>query len=195
MNRLGWSLLAIMILVVIAVASMVQVSGRDVPSAHRSPTLPAHSRALRQPTTGALAMPVVGVRAAALRDNWGEPRGGGARAHHAIDIMAAKGATVVAAAGGRVEKLFESVPGGHTVYIRSPDGRTVYYYAHLDRYAAGLREGMAVTQGQIIASVGSSGDADPAAPHLHFEIKRLGAGERWWQGTNVNPYPLLTGRH
>ena len=194
MNRFGWSLLAIMVLGVIAVASMIHFSGRDMPSAHRPSTLPAQSRVLRQPVRGGLAIPVVGVRASALRDNWGEPRGGGERAHRAIDIMAARGTTVIAAAGGRVEKLFESVQGGYTVYIRSPDGGTVYYYAHLDRYAPGLHEGMAVTQGQRIAAVGSSGDADPAAPHLHFEIKRMAAGERWWQGKNANPYPLLTGQ-
>jgi murein DD-endopeptidase MepM/ murein hydrolase activator NlpD len=133
---------------------------------------------------------------AALRDNWGEARGGGTREHHAIDIMAPMGTAVVAAMGGRVERIFDSVPGGHTVYIRSPDGGTVYYYAHLDSYARGLREGMAVSQGQFIASVGATGDADAAAPHLHFEVKRMQPGERWWQGTNINPYPLLMGvRH
>ena len=194
MNRLGWALLAAFVLAVIAVASMVTFSSRDVPSDARSHSLAAGARVLRGAAGAGLVIPVVGIQPASLRDNWGEPRGEGARAHHAIDIMAPRGAAVVAAAGGRVEKLFESAPGGHTLYIRSADGRTVYYYAHLDSYAPGLAEGMAVTQGQRIATVGATGDADPAAPHLHFEIKRMGAGDRWWQGTDVNPYPLLAER-
>jgi murein DD-endopeptidase MepM/ murein hydrolase activator NlpD len=194
-NRLGWSILAIFVLVVIGIASMVHVSGRQLSSQHRSGSLAASSRVLRKPTSGTFVIPVVGVRLSALHDNWGEPRGGGTRAHHAIDIMAPRGTAVVAATGGRVEKLFESKPGGHTIYIRSPDGGTVTYYAHLDGYARGLREGMAVAQGTRIASVGSSGDADVAAPHLHFEVKRMARGEGWWQGTNVDPHPLLVGSH
>jgi murein DD-endopeptidase MepM/ murein hydrolase activator NlpD len=107
--------------------------------------------------------------------------------------MAARGTPVLAAAGGTVEKLFESEAGGHTVYVRSPDKRWVYYYAHLDAYAPDLREGMAVARGRAIGTVGSTGNADPAGPHLHFEIKRMGAGEKWYQGRGINPYPLLAG--
>jgi peptidoglycan LD-endopeptidase LytH len=189
-NRFGWSLLAMLVLAAISLATMVHFGGQQRPS-ERSGTLAARSRVLRKPVSSDLVIPVAGVAALALHDDWGEPGGGGTRAHHAIDIMATRGAPVVSATAGRVEKLFESVPGGHTVYIRSPDGRTVYYYAHLDRYMPGLHEGMAVAQGEQIASVGSSGDADPGAPHLHFEIKRVAPGEGWWQGTNVDPYPLL----
>ncbi|MBA2919682.1 peptidoglycan DD-metalloendopeptidase family protein [Sphingomonas sp. MAH-20] len=141
-----------------------------------------------------LIIPVAGVSADQLTDTWGQSRGGGSREHHAIDIMAPRGTPVIAAAPGRVEKLFESDNGGHTVYVRSPDGSTVYYYAHLDAYRPGLAEGKQVRTGEQIATVGSTGDASPEAPHLHFEIKRMGAGQGWWQGQEVNPYPLLAGQ-
>ena len=105
--------------------------------------------------------------------------------------MAPRGTLVVAAAPGTVEKIFESEAGGHTVYIRTDGGRWMQYYAHLDRYADGLHEGMQVTRGQIIGTVGSTGNADPEGPHLHFELKRMAPGEAWHQGRAINPYPLL----
>ena len=193
MNRLGWSILALFALVGLALATIIHVGGRQLPSPQRSPTLATGRRVLRPPPSG-LVIPVVGVVPSDLRDSWGEPRGDGTRAHHALDIMAPFGTAVIAAQGGRIEKIFESVPGGHTLYIRSADGGTITYYAHLDAYAPGLHEGMAIAQGERIASIGASGDADPGAPHLHFEIKRMAPGERWWQGTDVDPYPLLAGR-
>ena len=143
------------------------------------------------PFSGAVMIPVQGVAASALHDDWAEPRGGGTREHHAIDIMAARGTPVLAAADGSIEKLFQSKLGGTTIYERSADGGTVFYYAHLDHYAPTLVEGQAVRAGQEIAAVGSTGDADPGAPHLHFEIHRMAPGERWWQGTEINPYPVL----
>jgi murein DD-endopeptidase MepM/ murein hydrolase activator NlpD len=139
----------------------------------------------------ALVIPVADVQASQLSDTWGQGRGDGTREHHAIDIVAPRGTPVVAAADGTVEKLFESKDGGHTVYIRRTDPAWIDYYAHLDTYAPDLREGVTVRQGQPLGTVGSTGDADPAAPHLHYEIKHMGAGEKWWQGTDVNPYPIL----
>jgi murein DD-endopeptidase MepM/ murein hydrolase activator NlpD len=142
-----------------------------------------------------LAIPVAGVRAAQLSDTFTQARAGGARAHDAIDIMAPRGTAVVAAAPGRVEKIFDSKGGGGlTVYVRSPDGRWIYYYAHLDRYAPNLKEGQAVSRGTPLGTVGSTGNANPAGPHLHFAIHRMGAGEKWHQGSAVNPYPLLAGQ-
>jgi len=140
-----------------------------------------------------LVIPIAGVTADRLYDSFAEPRGDGSRTHGATDIMAPRGTPVLAAAAGRVEKLFDSAAGGRTVYIRSMDDGTVYYYAHLDAYAAGLAEGQVVKRGQIIATVGATGDADPGTPHLHFEIKRMKPGEKWYQGTAVNPYPILRG--
>ena len=141
-----------------------------------------------------LAIPVAGMKASQLSDTFTQARAGGARAHDAIDIMAPRGTPVVAAASGRVEKLFTSQGGGGlTVYVRSPDSNWIYYYAHLDRYAPGLAEGQVVRRGTPIGTVGSSGNANPAGPHLHFAIHRMGPGEKWYQGTAINPYPLLAG--
>jgi murein DD-endopeptidase MepM/ murein hydrolase activator NlpD len=138
-----------------------------------------------------LEIPVARVPTTALVDSFNDPRGGGQRVHGAIDIPMPRGTAVLAAADGRIEKLFESRLGGHTLYLRSRDGSMTYYYAHLDGYAPGIAEGLVVRRGQLIAFVGSTGDADPSAPHLHFEVHRMAQGEHWWQGTPVNPYPLL----
>jgi murein DD-endopeptidase MepM/ murein hydrolase activator NlpD len=142
-----------------------------------------------------LAIPVAGVTRQQLSDTFTQARAGGARAHDAIDIMAPRGTPVVAAAPGRVEKLFDSKGGGGlTVYVRSADGQWIYYYAHLDRYAPGLAEGQAVQRGTVLGTVGSTGNANPAGPHLHFAIHRMVPGEKWHQGSAINPYPLLAGK-
>jgi murein DD-endopeptidase MepM/ murein hydrolase activator NlpD len=140
-----------------------------------------------------LALPVLGIRAEQLVDTYDSARGAG-RSHDAIDIMAAEGTPVIAAADGSIEKLFNSVRGGKTIYERSADGKWVYYYAHLAAYAPGLVEGQQVKRGQVIARVGHTGDASAAGPHLHFAINRMAPGERWWHGTPINPYPLLAGK-
>ena len=142
-------------------------------------------------TQGRLVVPVEGVGREALSDTWGQSRAGGARTHEAIDIMAPRGTRVVAAAPGIVEKLFVSVRGGTTVYVRSADRRTIYYYAHLDGYAPGLAERQQVRAGQLLGYVGSTGDASPDGPHLHFAINLASSQEGWWQGRAINPYPLL----
>jgi murein DD-endopeptidase MepM/ murein hydrolase activator NlpD len=140
-----------------------------------------------------LAIPVVGITAGQLGDTFDDARSAGRR-HDAIDIMAAEGTPVIAAADGTIEKLFNSVRGGKTIYQRSQDRQWVYYYAHLSAYAPGLAEGQQVKRGQVIARVGHTGDASAAGPHLHFAINRMAAGERWWNGTPINPYPLLAGK-
>ena len=142
-----------------------------------------------------LAIPVVGVKPNQLSDTFTQARAGGARRHDAIDVMAPEGTPVIAAAPGTVEKLFYSNGGGGiTIYVRSPDQRWTYYYAHLSAYAPGLAEGQQVRRGQVIARVGHTGDANAAGPHLHFAINQMAPGERWWQGTPINPYPLLAGK-
>jgi len=140
-----------------------------------------------------LALPVVGIKPDQLVDTYDAARGAGRR-HDAIAIMADEGTPVIAAADGTIEKLFNSVRGGLTIYERSKDQRWIYYYAHLQAYAPGLAEGQHVTQGQIIARVGHTGDASAAGPHLHFAINQMAPGERWWNGTPINPYPLLAGK-
>lgn len=140
-----------------------------------------------------LVIPVAGIRSDQLSDNFLQARGGG-RLHQAIDIMAPRGTPILAAAEGTVEKLYFSRGGGGiTIYVRSPDRQWMYYYAHLDRYAPGLAEGQQVRTGTPIGFVGSTGDASPDGPHLHFAVNAMAPGERWWQGRPVNPYSLLTG--
>ena len=141
-----------------------------------------------------LAIPVLGVKPESLADTYKQARSGG-RVHDAIDIMAPHGTPVVAVAPGTVEKLFFSKGGGGvTAYVRSPDRNWMFYYAHLQDYAPGLREGQAVKRGDPIGRVGSTGNASPAGPHLHFAINRVDQGEKWYQGRPVNPYPLLAGK-
>jgi murein DD-endopeptidase MepM/ murein hydrolase activator NlpD len=142
-----------------------------------------------------LAVPVDGVKPAELIDTYTQSRGGGSRVHNAIDIMSPVGRAVVSVGPGTVEKIFWSKGGGgNTVYVRSPDGNWMYYYAHLDAYAPSLREGQRVVRGTPLGTVGVSGNANPAGPHLHFAINRMQPGEKWYDGAPVNPYPLLAGR-
>ena len=141
-----------------------------------------------------LALPVVGVKPTDLVDTFDAARSAGRR-HDAIDIMAPEGTPVIAAADGTIEKLFFSHGGGCiTIYERATDPKWQYYYAHLSAYAPGLAEGQQVKRGQVIARGGHTGDASASGPHLHFAINSMGPGQRWWQGTPINPYPLLAGK-
>jgi murein DD-endopeptidase MepM/ murein hydrolase activator NlpD len=138
-------------------------------------------------------IPVEGILPAKLTDTFDQARSADRR-HDAIDIMAPRGTRVRAAADGKLVKLFTSVRGGLTAYEFEPTGTIEYYYAHLDSYAPGLTEGQPLHRGDLIGFVGSTGDADPNAPHLHFEITLLGQEKQWWQGIALNPYPILTGK-
>ena len=144
-------------------------------------------------SSGSLLIPVQCVAASRLVDTFTQARGTG-RLHDAIDIMAARGTPVLAVADGRVAKLFDSKPGGLTVYQFDGEEKLAYYYAHLDHYAPGLAEGQQLKRGDTLGYVGSTGNASPDAPHLHFAVFVLGPEKKWWQGTAVNPYPLLGGR-
>jgi peptidoglycan LD-endopeptidase LytH len=147
-----------------------------------------------QVSPSGVALPVVGVKPEQLVDTFDAARSAGRR-HDAIDIMAAEGTPVIAAADGTIEKLFYSKGGGGiTIYERSPDQKWMYYYAHLQGYAPGLAEGEQVKRGQVIARVDHTGDAVASAPHLHFAINTMAPGQRWWQGTAINPYPVLAGK-
>ena len=142
-----------------------------------------------------LAVPVAGIGPSQLVDTFTQARAGGARVHDAIDIMAPDGTGVVAAAPGTVEKLFFSQGGGGiSAYVRSDDKRWIYYYAHLSAYAPGISEGRHVQRGALIGYVGHTGNASPAGPHLHFALNRMSDGEKWYQGSPINPYPLLAGK-
>ena len=136
-----------------------------------------------------MAPPISGLALANLRDMFQEVHNG--HPHEAIDILEPRGTPVRAVVPGTVRKLFFSKPGGNTIYQFDEMGVYCYYYAHLDRYAEGLREGMRVERGDVIGFVGSTGNADPGSPHLHFAIFELGPEKLWWKGTAVNPYPGL----
>lgn len=144
-----------------------------------------------EPSPADLLIPVQGTSAAELTDTFVDARSEG-RLHDAIDIMAPAGTPVLAVSDGHIEKLFDSARGGLTIYQFEPSGRYTYYYAHLQRYADGLAEKQWIKRGQVIGYVGSTGNADPAAPHLHFAIFLLGPERRWSEGTAINPYPALT---
>jgi len=136
----------------------------------------------------ALGFPVSGYDRHQLRDNFAEMRG--ARVHEAIDMLAARGTPVLAVDDGPVAKLFNSKAGGLTVYQFDRDGTYCYYYAHLDRYADGLKDGQGLKRGETIGYVGTTGNAPPNVPHLHFTIFKLGPEKHWWEGVAINPFPL-----
>ncbi len=137
-----------------------------------------------------LIVPVAGVQPNQLLDTFADSRSEG-RLHDAIDIPAAQGTPVVAAADGQIVKLSQSELGGITIYQLSTDKKLVFYYAHLQRFADGLSEGRVVRQGEIIGYVGDTGNAGPGNYHLHFSIAVISDPKRYWEGTNINPYPLL----
>ena len=139
-----------------------------------------------------LLIPVAGVQANQLRDTFNEARSEG-RVHDAIDIMAAHNTPVVAATDGVIIKLFQSERGGTTIYQRDPDGKTIYYYAHLDHYADNLVEGHVTHRGDVIGYVGDTGNAGTGNYHLHFAIWVAPDDKHFWNGININPYPLLHG--
>lgn len=137
-----------------------------------------------------LIIPVAGVRPDQLLDTFTDSRSEG-RTHDAIDIMAPAGTPVLAAADGTIQKLWLSERGGTSIYQVSADQKLIFYYAHLSRYADGLTEGKQVRQGEMIAYVGDTGNAGTGNYHLHFSIAIVPDPKRYWEGTNINPYPLL----
>jgi murein DD-endopeptidase MepM/ murein hydrolase activator NlpD len=171
-----------------------QTNSADVqpPPAIASPASNNNSNAPRVASlpSGRLIIPVAGVRPEQLRDTFSEARSEG-RVHDAIDIPAPRGTPVIAAADGEIVKLFQSERGGTTIYQLSTDGKLVYYYAHLERYAEGLAEGHFAKQGETIAYVGDTGNAGAGNYHLHFSIAEISNPKDFWHGVNINPYPLL----
>lgn len=168
------------------VPSATPASVATPPQAQNGSADPASALASMRPL-----IPVAGVRAQELRDTFSDSRSEG-RVHDAIDIMAPRNAPVVAAVDGRIVRLFQSVKGGITLYqLAASDEHFVFYYAHLERYADGLKEGHVARRGEIIGYVGDTGNAAPGNTHLHFQIYRVADPKRFWSGENINPYPLL----
>jgi murein DD-endopeptidase MepM/ murein hydrolase activator NlpD len=160
-----------------------------VPVAETSPVAAAAAENLRARN---LRVPVDHVDRDDLHDTFSDARG--SRVHEALDILAPRGTQVIAVEDGRIEKLFTSKAGGLTIYQFDPTRTFAYYYAHLDRYADGLVEGQIVKRGDVVGYVGSTGNASPDAPHLHFAVFRLGPERQWWKGDPINPYPILASK-
>jgi murein DD-endopeptidase MepM/ murein hydrolase activator NlpD len=138
-----------------------------------------------------LQFPVAGIDSTRLDDSFDDPRDGGVRRHHAIDIMAPRGSAVLAVQDGKILKLANTSKGGTSIYATDLDERFVYYYAHLDRYHEKIYAGRALTRGDTIGFVGTTGNAPRNAPHLHFQVMRMPPDKKYWIGEPINPYPLL----
>jgi murein DD-endopeptidase MepM/ murein hydrolase activator NlpD len=157
--------------------------------ASTAPDMPASEELARRD----LRLPIDSMDPEPLKGAFDERRGGGTRAHEAVDILAPRNTPVHAVENGTIAKLFLSKAGGKTIYQFDPSGRFCYYYAHLERYADGIREGQSVSRSDIIGYVGTSGNAPPNTPHLHFAIFQLTPARHWWQGTPIDPYPVFIG--
>ena len=174
-------------------AAKVDPAPASVPARPKLPADLASQADYRALAARRLTIPVAGTMASHLTNTFDDDRGGGTRVHQALDIMAPRGTPVVAVEDGKVEKLFNSRAGGLTIYQFDPTRSYSYYYAHLDRYAEGLAEEQAVKRGEVIGYVGSTGNASPEGPHLHFGIFKLGPEKRWYEGIPLNPFPVLGG--
>jgi murein DD-endopeptidase MepM/ murein hydrolase activator NlpD len=139
-----------------------------------------------------LRVPLDGAEIENMKGGFLERRDAGERAHHAVDMLAPRNTPVHAVDDGTVAKLLESRDGGTTIYQFDPEGRFCYYYAHLERYEKGLKEGQAIAKGQIIGYVGTTGNAPRNTPHLHFAIFELTAERQWWEGAPVDPYDIFS---
>jgi len=142
--------------------------------------------------TGKLRVPIDDATVESFKGGFSERRG--SRAHEAVDILAPRNTPIHAVDNGTIAKLFVSKAGGLTIYQFDPTAQFCYYYAHLERYAPGLKEGDAVTQGQVIGYVGTTGNAPPNTPHLHFAVSELEADHKWWKGQALDPYLVFRGR-
>ena len=196
MNRLQ-ALFLVLLIAFVAVLSLGTgrvSSPAVVESVPSVPSVQSVSSVVQQPQITriekALIIPVAGVRHDQLIDTFTASRSEG-RTHDAIDIIAPAETPVLAAADGQIQKLFQSERGGTTIYQLSADQKLIFYYAHLARYADGLTEGKQVRQGDVIAYVGDTGNAGAGNYHLHFSIAVVSDPKRYWEGTNINPYPLL----
>jgi murein DD-endopeptidase MepM/ murein hydrolase activator NlpD len=141
-----------------------------------------------------LMVPVEGVRPEKVADTYWQARDGGERTHQAVDILAKRGTPVLSADSGTVLRLAKNTLGGITIYATDPEKRFVFYYAHLDRYAAGLYEGKPVAQGEVLGYVGTTGNAPKNTPHLHFQVMRFVDARSWWNGPPFDPRPFLAQR-
>ena len=171
-------------------------AAKEPPPTDSAPVVSGVSRRVTR-TTGTISpsdlrVPIDGADVASWKGEFDQRRDGGSRGHEAVDILSPRNTPVHAVDNGTIAKIFESKAGGHTVYQFDADGRLCYYYAHLERYADGLHEGESVKRGDVIGYVGTSGNAPPNTPHLHFAVYQLDAEKRWWKGTPLDPYLVFS---
>jgi peptidoglycan LD-endopeptidase LytH len=167
-------------------------NGRRTPAAPLAPLSAAPPAPVATAGRTSLRVPIDGADVESMKGGFAEQRTG--HAHEAVDLLAPRHTPVRAVQDGTIAKLFASKAGGNTIYQFDPSGRLCYYYAHLQRYADGLHEGDAVKQGQVIGYVGTSGNAPPGTPHLHFAVFELGPERQWWRGKAIDPYVLFRER-
>jgi murein DD-endopeptidase MepM/ murein hydrolase activator NlpD len=160
------------------------------PTSGKSGVIPTSAPEAKDLAARHLTIPVEGIPADKLVRSYHDSRSGG-REHEALDILAPRNTPIVAVEDGTVAKLFLSKAGGNTIYQFDPTREYAYYYAHLERYADGLKEGQPVRRGEVIGYVGTSGNAPKNTPHLHFAVFRLTAEKHWWQGTPIDPFDIL----
>jgi murein DD-endopeptidase MepM/ murein hydrolase activator NlpD len=161
------------------------------PNSPKLPTLLPAAGTIGDVRGRGLRLPIDGMSVEAMKGGFAERRDAGGRPHEAVDILAPRNTPVYAVDDGTIAKLFESRAGGITVYQYDPSGRFCYYYAHLEHYASGLRENQRVSRGDVIGYVGTSGNAPPNTPHLHFAVFELDADRRWWKGRAIDPYLIF----
>jgi murein DD-endopeptidase MepM/ murein hydrolase activator NlpD len=137
-----------------------------------------------------LLVPVRGAVLAKIEDSFDAPRDGGRR-HDAVDILAPRGTPILAASEGYVLRVGSNALGGNVIWTSDPEQRFVHYYAHLDRYAKGIRAGDKIMRGTLLGYVGTTGNSPADVPHLHFQVMRVTDAKKWWNGTPVNPFPFL----
>ncbi len=167
-------------------ARSVSTTGEPTISAGPPPEAAAALTSLRQ---RALRMPIDGVSVESLKGSFDEHRSGsGGHVHDAADMLAPRNTAIHAVEDGTIAKLFVSKAGGNTIYQFDPTGQFCYYYAHLERYASGLHDGQRVSRGDVVGYVGTSGNAPPGTPHLHFAVYELGPDRHWWEGRAIDPY-------
>ncbi len=174
-------------------SSGMTTTARIAASPPAAPDAPATGAAIERLERRRLRLPIDNANVDAMRGQFGDPRDAGARGHEAVDILAPRNTPVHAVDDGIVAKLFLSRQGGITIYQYDPGQEFCYYYAHLERYAAGLKEGQTVSRGDVIGYVGTSGNAPANTPHLHFAIFELTPERHWWEGVPLDPWEVFAG--
>jgi murein DD-endopeptidase MepM/ murein hydrolase activator NlpD len=142
----------------------------------------------------ALSFPVAGKDTRAIGSGFGAPRDGGTRQHMGVDIFAARHTPVLSPARAYVHHVGTNSLGGRCIWLYDSQRSQYYYLAHLETWEA-VEESW-VDEGQIVATVGNSGNARTTPPHLHFGIwsRRYGYEDPqpFFSGTRAEPPPITS---